>query len=214
VNRRERKEAIKAQRRELRARLAEQRARLAEARSQRPKKTSKKVKRRLALLILLLLLLLLRRCECEEPPPMPPPPPKEEVTETATKTPPKKKAKKKKRKPMRARTKKRSRPAYEGAPTRKATWVDAFRLEVSGRSLRLSSCFEGAQRPGAVKWSASIDPATGEVSDQIFAPVASELALSNAQTECLEGVLADPPYRLRADDGKATPQRVALVLEF
>lgn len=214
MNRREWKKARKARRLAVAEQIRQQRSRLDEARrrgaTQRPKKPTK---RRLLLLALLLLLLLLRECSCEAPEPAPPPPPppraEEEVTEPepVVRPPPQKP-------PIRKRTAKRDRPAYEGTASRKATWIDAFRLEVSGRSVRLSACFEGVERPGAVKWGAAIDPATGKVSDQSLEPTASTVDLTERQQTCLEQVLSNPPYRLATERISATPKRVSLVLEF
>lgn len=70
------------------------------------------------------------------------------------------------------------------------------------------------ERPGAVKWAALIDPATGRVSDQTFEAVASVASLTDKQKDCLETALSKPRYRLPPDGRKATPERVSLVLEF
>lgn len=193
--------------------MREQKAKLAalrrEMRRRRP--VSRWRRRALVIILLLLLLLLLRPCEPAGPGAVPPPPPPRQTT-TATiakpPDPPKKKA------PIVRRTKRRLRPEYEGATKRKKTWLDDFRMQVAGRSVRLAGCFEGVERPGAVRWVARVDPTTGKVADHSLEPVASSVAITKRQRECLVGVLSDPPYRLSADAPPPTPERVGLVLEF
>ncbi len=108
---------------------------------------------------------------------------------------------------------------YELDETRAPTWLERFRMQVSSRSLKLASCFQGAERPGALRWSAALTPESGLVGDQLFERLGPGDDVSPAQRECLSRVLASPPYQLggRTADGGAppsTPTRVGLVLEF
>jgi hypothetical protein len=60
----------------------------------------------------------------------------------------------------------------------------------------------------------SVDADHGVVSDPEIEPTLAGQELSPTQRACVLGVLANPPYRLAADDEPATPARVALVIEF
>lgn len=205
----------RALRRELRARRARVRdalrARRAELRAARARARRPRRRWRWALLLALLLLLLLRECSCEEPPPplaprapAPPPAPEEVVEAEPPLAPPP---------PVKGRVRTRPRPALEPPKPPPKRWLDDFRLQVAARSLRLSACFEGADRPGAVRWTCALDPRTGAVSDQRFEPIGGA-ELGSAQRRCLRAALADPAYRLEPGEGAATPDRVSLVLEF
>lgn len=201
---REAKRQLRARRAALREKIRAQRAALRRAR--RPRK-----RRRWVLLALLLLLLLLRECNCDPAPTpvgpgTPPPPVPPIVTEPPPPSPPAPK-------PVKAKIRRRRRPAMTTpAPPRKL-WLDDFRLQVAARSLRLSNCFQGADRPGAVRWSCALDPRSGEVSDQRFEPI-GRTPIDAAQRRCLKKALAEPAYRLDPGEDAPTPDRVSLVLEF
>jgi len=85
---------------------------------------------------------------------------------------------------------------------------------VAARSPRLARCFEGTERPGALRWTASYDPHTGAVADHRFEPVLAGAMLLAAQRECLVGTLASPGYRPTEQAGSSGPLRVSMVLEF
>lgn len=108
----------------------------------------------------------------------------------------------------------RARPAYEAPKPRAKTWLDDLRMQVGGRSLRLAACFEGVERPGAVRWVAAVDPSTGRVSDQTLEPIQDSISLSRAQKRCLTRALSEPAYLLSGTETTRMPERVGLVLEF
>ena len=207
------KRALRAQRserrRQLRARRAELQSQLRAARARRPRRRWRRWR---WALLLLLLLFLLRDCCCEEAtgptaPAVPAPPPAV-TTATVVEPPPPPPP------PVKARLRRRRRPALQAPKPPPRTWLDDFRLQVAARSVRLAACFEGIDRPGAVRWSCALDPASGKVSDQRFEPIASRTGLTPKQQRCLRKALAKPVYRLKVADDGATPDRVSLVLEF
>ena len=213
----------RAARHELRARRAALRARVAEARARlRPKRSAgRSLRRRLLLLALLLLLwILLRHCNCAveipSPPDVGPPRPDSIVSvvdaAVATPTPVVSVARSKPR--PRRRLKSRRRPTYRNDIPPPAAWLTEFRLQVSARGAQLSRCFEGAVRPGALRWTAALDAARGIVSDHQFEPVLAGAALSRSLRTCLIEVLSHPPYRLSLPDKQPSPSRVAIVIEF
>ncbi len=193
--------ALKSRRRALQAELRARRGKL-------PKTSASKWRRRILMALIILLLLLLHLCT-EEPPPQvgKPTPPAPLVfgppSPPPAPTPP----------PIRRRLEKRERPEYTSAPPRKKPWLDAYRLQVAGRSVVLATCFEGVERPGAVRWVASVDVKTGQVAEHELEPVANGVVLTQAQKKCLVEALSKP-YRLEASDPSSTPERVAMVLEF
>lgn len=195
------KTALASRRREVQARLrAAKRAR---------RGPPSKWRRRALMVAIILLLLLLHLCQ-EAPPlsvgrPVPPtPPPPMTVEPPPIVKPP----------PIRKRLTKRDRPEYESSTPTKKPWLDAFRLQVAGRSVKLATCFEGVERPGAVRWVASLDAKTGEVGEHSLEPVANGVVLTREQKKCLVAALSSPPYRLEGAEPTATPERVAMVVEF
>jgi hypothetical protein len=92
--------------------------------------------------------------------------------------------------------------------------MDEYRLQVAARSPRLARCFQGAGRPGALRWTASVNPTRGEVSDHQLQPIGGGAELRREQRECLLEALSSPPYRLTAPGAPALPDRVGLVIEF
>jgi hypothetical protein len=107
-----------------------------------------------------------------------------------------------------------ARPSFDNEAQRPLTWLDSYRMQVSARSSRLAACFVGAARPGTLKWTASVEPSQGRVSDQTLEPTLLSDALSQRQRDCVFAVLADPPYQLRTGTERSTPVRVGMVIEF
>jgi hypothetical protein len=221
----------RANRREMKARKAALRRRLADERAlaraqladRRPARSSRR-RRLLLLAVLLLLYALLRWCHCEKPipPPAEPQPaapaPSAPVVDAGAKAPTPTPKVRKKAPRRRVRTKRRIktriRPEYEGAAPAPEPWLAAFRLQVAARSPRLSRCFEGVDQPGAVRWTALLDPARGIVSDHAIEPILAGADLSGKLRTCLLGALSAPSYRIAAEDRPARPTRVSIVIEF
>ena len=187
-----------------RAALAGKRAALEARRAVRGGRSKKKDRRWLLLLLLFLLFLL--------PPCTPPPEPiavapaaPPVVVPTLPAAPPV---------PTPSRITRTNRPAFASVVPPKLPWLDAFRLQVAARSPRLAACFDGASRPGALKWSAAVEPVRGRVSDQTLESTLSSDALTTTQRGCVLAVLSDPPYRLDGSGAASTPSRVGMVVEF
>ncbi len=166
-------------------------------------------RRKRALLVVLLLVLLALCCglpECDPPPPPAPAAPAAAAPAaptTATAGGP--------ALPGLAPQRRPAAPALAPAPL---TWLDAFQLQVSARGPLLAQCFVGAPAPGALRWSALVEPHSGRVSDATVTPTAATVALTGAQRACVLGVLAAPDYRLVPGETRSTPVRVGVVLEF
>lgn len=191
--------------RALRARQQANRARHAARR--RPERSSRRGR---WLLLALLLVLLVALCcgdwRCNEPPPeVAPPVPVEvgpgEPTEPAPVEPD-------------DRIDRRERPGFKAEPAPAPRWLDAFRMQVAARSPRLADCFVGAHRPGTLKWTTSVEPGSGLVSDHTLEPMLLGDELSASERACVYGVLEDPPYALPDEPERTTPSRVGLVIEF
>ncbi len=197
----------------LRARVEAARARVEAARARsRDRRPKTKPRRRGWLLWVLLALLLasLWRCRCPAPEPEPELP--AVVTpgapgagEPAPIEPPQ---------PPAPRLDPVPRPGFStpAPPTR--TWLDDFRTQVTARGPRLARCFVGAARPGALEWSAAVDPGSGRLSDVDVEPVLATDPLTGAQRLCVVDALTDPAYRLTPAPEEAMPSRVAMTLEF
>lgn len=94
-------------------------------------------------------------------------------------------------------------------------WLDAFRLQVAARSPRLAECFQGTERPGALRWACAVNPDSGAVSDQSLEPLGASVELTREQRACLVRVLASPPYKsLTTSTGQPLPNRVSMIIEF
>ncbi len=212
---------LRARAAELRAQMAQERARLrAEIRARRPDDERRR-RRRIALFIaLLLLLLLLLRCDCtEDPPPVEvagPATPGAVIGDAAVVPPPP--VEPPARAPLARRPKRRlkskDRPKYRNEAPAHQSWLPSFRLQVAARGPRLSRCFEGADQPGAFKWTASVDTARGVVSDHQFEEVLAGVSLSKTLRVCLVAVLSTPPYRLTTREVQESPSRVSIIIEF
>lgn len=204
------REQRKALRRALRERQKEVRAQV-DAIPAVQQARARRRRRRLLTILALLLLLLFIQCDCE-----PGPPAVVAIEKPVLPTPDagvKKKVVAVKRPPADDRNRKRPRPDYELTTLRPPGWLEEFRMQVAARSPRLSRCFDGSSRPGAVRWSVGLDPQSGTVSDQKFEALAAG-DLTAAQQTCAEAVLAKPPYKIAALDPQSIPPTVSLVIEF
>jgi hypothetical protein len=190
-------QALEARRQALRAKIARSRRSAATDKRERPLRWP---------LLLLLLLLLLLVCTRAPPPPEAPPAPLA-APAAATPSPP--------APPLpTGRVARKDRPRFESAAPEPLPWLAAFRLQVAARSPRLAECFAGASRPGALKWTAAVEPRHGRVSDHAVEPTLSSDELTATQRACVLAVLTEPPYRLEAETSPSTPSRVGMVIEF
>lgn len=215
MTRAELRAAMKKTRAELRERVKASKAQTEAALANNPAVQKARRRRRLkriASLALLLLLLLLIRCEGEpgEPvvggaPDAGRPEEKAAVTKVVPKPPWKK--------PL-IPPKPVPRPDFDTPARLPAAWVDEFRLQVAARSPRLSACFIGTNRPGALRWTTLVSLQTGAVGNHDFEPMGPAADLTRAQLDCLADVLAKPGYRLSGARAEGLPERVSLVLEF
>lgn len=162
------------------------------------------------MVIALLLLLLLRDCSCAPVaappvavPPGPPAPAPAEPAAAEPATP-----------PSTGRIPRRDRPTFDSELLEPLPWLAAYRLQVSARSPRLAECFVGAQRPGTLKWTASVEPDQGRVSEQTLEPTLLSDELTRQQRTCAFEVLSSPDYQLESAEERSTPVRVGMVIEF
>lgn len=159
----------------------------------------------LVLLVVLLLWALLPDCAHEEPPPalalgIPVSVPAQSEPIAEPPEPPK-------------RVGRRDRPAFDSETPDLLPWIVSLRMQVAARSPRLAQCFIGVERPGRLKWTASVEPQGGLVSDHSLEPTLQSDELTEQQRICVIGVLSEPPYRLPSDE-RSTPSRVSMVIEF
>lgn len=154
------------------------------------------------LAIVLLLWLLVPSCEAE-PPPAPPPPAPAPAPAAALPEPPE----------PPVQTAAKPRPTFEVPEPEPRPWIGELRMQVAARSPRLAACFEGAARPGRLKWSASVEPKHGLASEHRIEPTLQSDELTEEQRLCVILVLSDPPYKLSSDD-RGAPSRVSMVIEF
>jgi hypothetical protein len=209
---RARKAALRAQlartRNEARARLGEVPA-VKEARRRRRRRLG-----RAAAVAALVLLALLLQCRCQGEALAPAPPaagaPEPQGKPAARAAPPRPV----KPGPLAGTLKGRPRGAFQGEASAAPPWLDTFRLQVAARSPRLARCFQGVERPGALRWSVAVDAASGAVSDGTLEPVGAGGSLGPVQRACVFGVLTTPGYRLPSGGSAALPSRVGLLLEF
>ena len=192
-------------RKHMRERMKDNRDRLQDhpamkkVQEERAKKRKRRNRRTLIASLLLLLLLLLLKCEVPQPgtgegTPIAVASPEEPVT-------------------FGARTKTQKRPGYSVPVRPGPTWLDEFRLQVAARSPRLSTCFNGTDRSGALRWTTSIDAKTGAVTGHEFEPLGAT-TITAEQKRCATVALSEPGYRLRDPPSEKLPNRVSLVLEF
>ncbi|MDP2345298.1 MAG: hypothetical protein Q8O67_30420 [Deltaproteobacteria bacterium] len=169
-----------------------------------------------AIAAVLALLLLLRDCSCT-PAPVP------TTTPAALDCPPAPECVPAPRKPMVPARPRRPRvgavkeePRDGLALERKAmpSWIADFRLQVTARSLELAVCFNDAEKPGALRWSTTVNPRAGTAVDSAIEPVLHSAPLSTSQEACVLRTLATQPYRLVPDSPDDVGTRLSLVLEF
>lgn len=212
---REQRQAMRLRQIELRKslRLAGRQAR--ERIEQLPAVRRARARRRLRRTLGVALLLLLAscmRCECERPYPA-------EVPKVEAKRAPEPQVAPPvlapaRREPLRAQIKPQARASYPGHEQASPGWIDEFRLQVAARSPRLAQCFTGSDRPGTLRWTASVNPRSGTASDHELEPVGASAELRRGQHECVVRALSSPSYRLTAPEGESLPRRVSLVIEF
>ncbi len=167
------------------------------------------------LLLFALLLLWSRHCSCAEPTPAPsidddaPPCPAVPLCESAKPRP--KPAPR--RLPHAGKAPPQARDLLTLPLTGTPTWLADFRLQVTARSLDLAVCFNGAEKPGALRWTTTVTPLPGTVADSEWEPALRGPALTSTQQQCVQRVLSNPPYHL-VPDGDEDLTRLSLVLEF
>lgn len=105
------------------------------------------------------------------------------------------------------------RPELAAKPAEVPAWLVGFRMQVSARSPRLARCFEGIERPGRIKWTASVEPSSGQVGDHLIESQLLTGELSSREADCVEEVLSTPDYRIPETE-ETGPRRVSVVLEF
>ncbi|HYO71320.1 MAG TPA: hypothetical protein VEU33_35105 [Archangium sp.] len=169
--------------------------------------------RRAVTIAALLLLAMLVRCECQPSPPVPPPEPVVKPA-PAEVTPKKPAPPASKPKALSDRMARQRRGSYQNEAQTSPGWLDEFRLQVAARSPRLAQCFRGTERPGALRWTAAVNAASGSVSDHALELVGKSGELSGKQRDCVQGVLSSPGYRLKPEQKQDLPGRVSIVIEF
>jgi hypothetical protein len=187
------------------------RERVAQVPSVRREKRRRRI-RRAVTIAALLLLAMLTRCECEPSPPAPPPEPVVETT--PREKPPKPAPPASKPKALSDRMERQRRGRYQNEAQTSPSWLDDFRLQVAARSPRLARCFSGTERPGALRWTAAVNAASGSVSDHVLEAVGTGGDPSGKQRDCVLGVLSSPAYRLKPEQKQDLPGRVSIVIEF
>jgi hypothetical protein len=210
---RELRRELRQRREELRRSLTRMRQQARERVRQHPEVRRERKRRhvRRAVLVALLLLACLMRCECQQGPP-PVQAVVRETPEVKPKTP--LPAPPPRREPLRVQVKPQSRGSYLGEAQAPPTWLDAFRLQVSARGPRLAQCFTGTDRPGVLRWTASVNPESGAVADHELEPLGPGAELKREQRDCVVRVLSSPTYRLSAPRAQVLPNRISLVIEF
>ncbi len=209
------KAALRQKRRALRQRFAalqrEARARVAAHPAVKKARRRRDTRRGLTLLALVLLVLLFARCRCEGPLPEPLPEPEVKTGKVEEKKPP---APVTRPQPLQGSIRTKPRGRYQPASVPRPGWLESFHLQVSARSSRLARCFDGADRPGALRWAAALNAKTGAVSDHEIEPLGAPSRFTAENSACVVAVLSDPPYRLDVPASEALPNRVGLVIEF
>ncbi|WP_257450426.1 hypothetical protein [Archangium lipolyticum] len=187
------------------------RERVEQVPSVRREKRRRRIRRAVTIAALLLLAMLVR-CECAPSPSAPPPEP---VVNPAPEVKPKKPAPPaSKPKAFSDRMERQRRGSYQNEAQISPSWLDDFRLQVAARSPRLAQCFSGTDRPGALRWTAAVNAASGSVSDHALELVGTGGDLSGKQRDCVLGVLSSPGYRLKPEQKQDLPGRVSIVIEF
>ena len=213
---RELRREMSRRKKELRRSVALMRRAASERMEQVPavqRETRRRRIRRAVTIAVLLLLAMLLRCGCEPSPPAPPP--EEPVVKPAPEVKPEKPAPPaSKPKASSDRMRRQPRGSYQNEAQTSPSWLDDFRLQVAARSPRLAWCFSGTDRPGALRWTAAVNAASGSVSDHALELVGTGGELSGKQRDCVLGVLSSPAYRLKPEQKQDLPGRVSIVIEF
>jgi hypothetical protein len=162
-------------------------------------------------LCVLLLLALFIRCDCG-PPPIPEPP--EIVVKDAGVPAKDAGVVHVPRKPLHGKMDTQPRGSYGLGLGGTPPWLEEFHLQVAARSLRLAQCFRGSDRPGAIRWSVSVDPQSGALADHEIEVVGTAGDLDAVQNKCVIEVLSKPGYHLSQYDAGGLPDRVSMVVEF
>ncbi len=204
---RERRRALKAQMKAMRAQVRAQVAELPAVKQARQRKTI----RRAVTLTVIAILLMMIRCDCGDGAPGKKEP---EVAEVDPKQKPDAGVKVPPKKPLVGKGTRVNRGAFGVAAPPPPTWIDEFQIQVAARSTRLAECFKGVERPGALRWAASVNGKSGAATDHEFELIGSVDDLTAEQRECLIKVLSYPPYKLTAPEKEALPNRVGMVIEF
>jgi hypothetical protein len=217
VSRAPAKEELRARRRALRRELAtrkrDARQRVQELPEVRRARRRRWIRRALWVLVLLAIVFF-ARCECgPKPSPAVPPPsrPPDAGLQVLSPAPPVVRAKAPR---LHAGVTKVNRAQLSEPAATPAIWLDELQLQVSARGARMAQCFSAASGPGALRWTVSLDAASGAVSDQVFELVGTGADLSSTARECLSRILSSPPYHLSASKDQPIPQRVSMVIEF
>lgn len=214
MNRDELRATLRRQRAEARARMRALKAEAERALATDPRIRAARRRRRIKQAItvaVILLLLLLIRCEGPGAP--------VEVANAVVDAGPQpvatvvQPAKPRRPKPVVA-SKPVERPDFDAPERLQAKWVDAFRMQVAARSPRLASCFNGTDRPGALRWTTLVSRETGAVGNHDFEPMGAGGSLNSTQLDCLAQVLSKPGYSLEGVPPAGLPERVSLVIEF
>jgi hypothetical protein len=201
--------------RELKKLMRERKRQLREQVAQMPAVRNARRKRwirRGVISTILLLLLLFIRCDCGEAPLPEPAVADAGVPEKVVK--PLKPPPKPKPPPLDGKLAAQPRPAMGPQNPGGPPWLDEFRIQVAARSPRLAQCFTGTERPGSLRWSASVNPQGGTVADQEMEPVGVGIDLTKEQRDCVATVLSKPVYKLTAPGAEGLPDRVGIVIEF
>jgi hypothetical protein len=171
-------------------------------------------RRLVAALVAALLLLLIARCECDEPPlaPAPVEVAEPELAPAPVRLPPKKRPKGKR--PLEGKLEASGRSGLEVDATAPPPWLGQFRLQVAARSPRLAACFIGADRPGALRWTALVHAKSGRVTESVLEPMFRGGQLDEAQHDCLVNALVEQPFKLDASAEEAAARRLSLIFEF
>ena len=212
--RRQLKASMRAQRKALKASQRDFRARVAAMPMVKAAKRRRSFTRLLLAAVIALLLCFIR-CDCD---PGPAPKPLEAdagVTPVEQKKPVAPAVKPVKPGGLQGKVALAPRDGFDSNARTSPDWLDAFRLQVAARSPRLAECFQGTERPGALRWTCAVNPDSGAVSDQLFEPVGVVGELTKEQKACLTRVLSSPPYKVTAaQPNQALPNRVSMVIEF
>lgn len=224
MTRGELRRALREKKKALRQVIADQRRQSREALARNPAVQRARKRRRIrrsAGLAVLALLLLFVRCECEPPaPPALPQPPAEAPAKQPKPKPAAKAAPKPPRQgPLHGAISQQPRGKYAGADADAPSWLEEFRIQVAARSPRLSQCFTGSEKPGAIRWTSSVNAKSGTVSEPVLEPLGLDsngwaTMLSKKQRECVVRALSTPTYHLKSAESQALSSRISLVIEF